>query len=82
LITDRPLDVALWAGVAGASDVRAEGTAIRFRTSNATGSVAAVTALLGAHDVELVELHVKKASLEEVFLGLTAAQPKPSEEPR
>jgi ABC-2 type transport system ATP-binding protein len=82
LITDRPLDVARWAGVAGASDVRGEGTAVRFRTSNATGSVAAVTALLGAHGIELVELHVRKATLEEVFLGLTAAQPNPSEHPR
>ena len=42
-----------------------------FRTADANASVAAVTALLAEHRVELIELHVRRASLEEIFLGLT-----------
>ena len=43
----------------------------RFRTSQATPTLAALTALIESTGVELVDLQVRKASLEDVFLQLT-----------
>jgi ABC-2 type transport system ATP-binding protein len=71
LVTDRPLAAALWAGVTGGAEMSCDGATVSFRTADANASVAAVTALLAEHRVELVELHVRRASLEEIFLGLT-----------
>jgi ABC-type multidrug transport system ATPase subunit len=71
LVTDRPLAAALWAGVTGGAELSCDGATVSFRTADANASVAAVTALLAGHRVELVELHVRRASLEEIFLGLT-----------
>jgi hypothetical protein len=59
-------------GLPSAQDATVRGTSATFRT---TDPAAAVTALLGAlrtHGVELIELHVQKASLEEVFVQLTS----------
>jgi hypothetical protein len=44
---------------------------VKFRTARPTETLAALAALLAARRLELVELQVKKASLEEVFVGLT-----------
>jgi hypothetical protein len=41
------------------------------RTANATATLAALTALLRETQCEVVELLVRKASLEDVFLALT-----------
>ena len=43
----------------------------RFRTTQATATLAALTALIESTGVELVDLQVRKASLEDVFLQLT-----------
>ena len=51
--------------------MRSEGGAVKFRTARPTETLAALAALLVARRLELVELQVKKASLEEVFVGLT-----------
>ena len=71
LVTKPGIDGAAVAGLTGASDVRSEGGAVKFRTARPTETLAALAALLAAQRVELVELQVKKASLEEVFVGLT-----------
>ena len=71
LVTKPGIDGAAVAGLPGASDVRSEGGAVKFRTARPTETLAALAALLATQRVELVELQVKKASLEEVFVGLT-----------
>jgi ABC-2 type transport system ATP-binding protein len=63
-----------WGKLPGASEVqaaRAEGGAVTFRTERPTETLAALAALVAARRVELVELLVRKASLEDVFVGLT-----------
>jgi ABC-2 type transport system ATP-binding protein len=71
LVTEPGIDGAAVAGLPGASEVRSEGGAVTFRTARPTETLAALAALLAARRLELVELQVKKASLEEVFVGLT-----------
>ena len=71
LVTEPGIDGAAVAGLPGASEVRSEGGAVKFRTARPTETLAALAALLAARRLELVELQVKKASLEEVFVGLT-----------
>lgn len=74
LVTAPGIEAAAVAGLPGASEVRSEGGTVKFRTARPTETLAALAALLGAQGVELVELQVKKASLEDVFVGLTQAE--------
>jgi len=55
----------------GVKELRCDGTTVRFRTEHPTETLTALAALLAERRVELVELVVKKASLEDVFVGLT-----------
>ncbi|MSU67501.1 MAG: hypothetical protein CK548_00995 [Opitutia bacterium] len=59
------------ARVPGVNELRCDGATARFRTERPTETLAALAALLAEQRVELVELQVKKASLEDVFVGLT-----------
>ncbi len=71
LVTSTPLDPKKLAALPGVSALAGEGTEARFQTSHATATLAALTALLTEQRAEVVELQVKKASLEDVFLRLT-----------
>ena len=53
-------------------DIRGEGTAVRFRSSNVGQTLAALTAMLAAHSIDVTELHVQKATLEDLFIELTS----------
>jgi hypothetical protein len=46
-------------------------------TPTTTQTLAALTRLLAEHGAEIVELHVRKASLEEIFLKLTRPEAPP-----
>lgn len=72
MVTSQPLEAGRLAKVPGVIDARCEGTTARFQTAGAAATVAALTGWLEAARVQLVELHVQKATLEDVFLGLTA----------
>ncbi len=74
LAADRPLPRAKVAALPGAADVTGEGEAAaewRLRTTDANATLAALAALLAAERATVVELQVRKASLEDVFLRLT-----------
>ena len=71
LVTVRPVDAALLARVAGAELVTIEGNTAHWQTADATKTLATVAALLAEQGLELVDLQVRKASLESVFLRLT-----------
>jgi ABC-2 type transport system ATP-binding protein len=74
LVTSRPVDAAKISrlpGVESMEGVRVEGTEARFPTRNATATLAALMQLLEETRVELRDLQVRKASLEDVFLQLT-----------
>jgi ABC-2 type transport system ATP-binding protein len=68
---DRAVDAASVATVAGISDVVCNAMDIRFRASNTTRALAGVMSRLDAQGIGVLELHVRKATLEEVFLELT-----------
>ena len=59
------------AALPGVEELSCEGGTVQFRTAQGTASLAALAALLAARGAEIVDLQVRKASLEEVFLGLT-----------
>ena len=74
LVTSRPVaegKLASLPAVSGLTVDPANPAAVRFQTGNATASLAALSRLLDETRTELLDLHVRKASLEDVFLGLT-----------
>jgi len=73
LTASRPLDRAMFARVAGASDVTVRGGTVSFRAADANRAVADLLKILDAERLSILDLHVQKASLEDVFLELTGA---------
>lgn len=73
LVTTAPLDLAVLARIGGLGELRCDGPTTRFRTGDATATLAALMPVLAAQCVAIVDLNVRKASLEDVFLKLTRA---------
>jgi ABC-2 type transport system ATP-binding protein len=74
LVTSRPLEPNKVAALPGVGAVHVEKTdvaTLQFPTSNATATLAALMRLLDESRVELRDLQVRKATLEDVFLQLT-----------
>jgi len=55
-------------------DLDVDGERARFHSSTPARTVPVVLARLEQHGIDLVELHVQKATLEDVFIELTAAE--------
>jgi hypothetical protein len=55
-------------------DAACDGNRITFRTADARRTLRELTALLDESGIDLLELHVHRATLEEVFLRLTGAE--------
>jgi ABC-2 type transport system ATP-binding protein len=72
LVTEPPLERAGLAALPHIEELRLTDRTAQFRTTRATETLAALTALLSSAGVELIDLQVRKASLEDVFLQLTA----------
>ncbi|HEU5259765.1 MAG TPA: ABC transporter ATP-binding protein [Vicinamibacterales bacterium] len=60
--------------IPGVVDVVCDGSRVRFRTADPRRTVRELTAWLEASGIELIELHVHRATLEDVFLRLTGAE--------
>jgi len=73
LVTAEPLDSVLLSGLPGVEELTCDGVRVRFRTSDAAATVGALMQLLDRQRAELVDLQVRKASLEDVFISLTGA---------
>jgi ABC-2 type transport system ATP-binding protein len=71
LTTARPLERAWLSGLPGLDDLVCEERNVRFRTATVSHTVAALMRLLDERDVELTDLQVRKATLEDVFIALT-----------
>jgi ABC-2 type transport system ATP-binding protein len=69
--TSIPLDAEWLSGIPGVDDLVCDNLTATFRTATASRSIAAVMRVLDDRDVELLELHARKARLEDVFLALT-----------
>lgn len=71
LVTTTPVDAELLLGVPGIDDVSCDGTRIVFRTATASRTLGQLLQRLESHGVEIADLRVRKATLEDVFIGLT-----------
>lgn len=69
-VISRPLD-APWQNLPGVESPRAHATSLFFRTATPAATVSALLRLLDEKGIELVELQVHKATLEDVFIDLT-----------
>ncbi|MEO6992562.1 MAG: ABC transporter ATP-binding protein [Lacunisphaera sp.] len=70
LQTDRAIERTALAKLAGVSKVTSDGLTAHLSTNDSTQTIQALLPLLAGASAELVELHLRRASLEEVFLGL------------
>jgi ABC-2 type transport system ATP-binding protein len=69
--TVQPIGRELFASLPGVEELSCEAASARFMTSDVTHAIAQLMSRLDAQRIELVELRVQKATLEEVFLELT-----------
>jgi ABC-2 type transport system ATP-binding protein len=74
LSTKPHLDAARLTGIPDMVDVASDGGRITFRTPDARRTLRDLTTLLEQSGIELLELHVHRATLEDVFLRLTGAE--------
>lgn len=70
----RPVEPALLAQLPRVSDVVVDGVAVHFRTRNISRALPELIKLLEAQRIELVDLHVAKITLEDVFIELTGSR--------
>jgi ABC-2 type transport system ATP-binding protein len=71
LSTSIPLDPEWLSGIPGLEEMSSANLTTTFRTPTPSRTIAAVMRVLEDRDVELLELHARKARLEDVFLALT-----------
>ena len=71
VIASRPIDADVWTGLAGVESLQQQGTTAQFTASNVNATVAEFLTRLEARAISVSELHVQKATLEDVFLELT-----------
>lgn len=76
LTTSEPMDRAAFERLTGVQDLSCVGTLARFRVRDAGRVLQEIGALLEARQAELVELRVRKATLEDVFIALTGRAPE------
>ena len=71
IVTDPPLDAPTLEALPGVRTVRPVDGGAELHAESAPQTVAALMRLIASRNAELVELHVQKASLEDVFLEMT-----------
>jgi ABC-2 type transport system ATP-binding protein len=71
LHTVQPVARELLEKLPGVHDLASHGSGVRFCTADVTRSLAELMKLLDALGIEIAELHVQKASLEDVLIELT-----------
>jgi ABC-2 type transport system ATP-binding protein len=77
LATVQPIDGECWNGLSDVDGLSWSETTAQFRTSNVNETVAELLRRLAQRRIEVAELHVQKATLEDVFLELTDSGPQP-----
>lgn len=71
LRTRQPIERASLRQLPGIEEPGGDAHTLTFRTRDATGTLAGLMRQLDEQRIEIVDLHVQKATLEEVFLALT-----------
>ena len=72
--TAQPVDAGWLAALPDVREIECRGTVGRFRTSDVRRTTADLMRMFEAHGIDVVALRVQKASLEDVFLELTAPE--------
>jgi ABC-2 type transport system ATP-binding protein len=75
LVATEQLEAAALSRLPGITDLVCDGRSARFHAADVTPAVRQLLALLEARGAGNAELHVQRASLEDVFLELTGAAP-------
>src|SRR6187549_500224 len=78
----RPLDASILSPLSGIEGLACRGTTATFRTTDVNRTVASLVRVLDAQRIDITELHVQKASLEDIFLELTSSDTHPGTEVR
>jgi ABC-2 type transport system ATP-binding protein len=78
LWTSKKVSPEIFDGLNSIDELTIDGDAVSFTTSRPNAGVAEVLARLDTRGIEVVELHLQKASLERLFLQLTAADGEPA----
>jgi hypothetical protein len=73
IVTNAPLDGRLVQALPGVDGARGDGTEMRVSSTRVVETVAHLMRLVDSCDLELIALHVQKATLEDVFIELTGA---------
>ena len=81
IAADAPLEPALLRELPEVSELEVRERTARFRAARAAPAVAALTAALHARGIEIVDLTVRQATLEDVYLQLTGADAAPAPPP-
>ncbi len=76
VVTTKSLAKKRLSALPGVQDVMCKGSEATFRTTQPTEMLAALTAWLVADKNEILDLHIRQASLEDVFIGLTQSAEK------
>jgi ABC-2 type transport system ATP-binding protein len=71
IATAQPIDPAVWTGIKNIEGLSCQSTSAMFRTNDVNGVVADILTRLRTRGIDVTELHVQKATLEDVFLELT-----------
>ena len=71
--TDRPIDAGALADMPGASNLVCDGHTARFEAADTNRAIGHLVQILTAEGNAITELHLQKATLEDVFLELTSA---------
>jgi ABC-2 type transport system ATP-binding protein len=74
LRTAEPLDVESLAAVPGIDDLVCDTSTITFRTKTPARTLSALMRIVSEREVDVLELHARKARLEDVFLALTSEE--------
>jgi ABC-2 type transport system ATP-binding protein len=74
LRTAQPLEIESLAGVPGIEDLVCENSTVTFATKTPGPTLSALMQIVNDRGVEVVELHARKARLEDVFLALTSEE--------
>jgi ABC-2 type transport system ATP-binding protein len=73
VVTLQPIDPQVWVGLSGVESLTSDATTARFHTTNVNVVVSELLGRLEARGIVVTELHVQKATLEDVFLELTGS---------
>jgi len=79
LATATAIDPTLLAAVPGIDDLAIDGTRTTFRTATVSRTLGGLLHELDARGIDVVDLRVKKATLEDVFIRLTDSGPREHE---